>query len=106
MKHLKLFSILYYTGMALVLAGTIAALSKAHWGGYLMAAGVVPIVGIRLYNRIVAVPERQRINGILLMSSLVLTCGVVAFFMKQHYWVVCMFTTAVLDGYASFRRLT
>ncbi|MFT3737706.1 MAG: hypothetical protein QM786_03010 [Breznakibacter sp.] len=105
MNYSKLLNGLYYTGMVLVLLGTVASLVQIPWGGYLMAIGVAPIVGTRAYNRATAMQEHQRINSILLMSSLVLVCGVIAFFMKQPYWIVCMFTAAVLDGYSSFRHI-
>jgi uncharacterized membrane protein YecN with MAPEG domain len=104
--YLKLFSTLYYIGMALVVLGTIAALSNAPWSFWILAFGVAPMFGIRLYNRIVASPERQRINGILLISSVILVCGVAALHFGQRFWIVCMFTSAILDGYASFRKLT
>jgi hypothetical protein len=104
--YLKLFSTLYYTGMALVVLGTIAALSNVPWAFWILALGVAPMFGTRLYNRIVASPERQRINGILLISSLILVCGVAALYFGQRFWIVCMFTSAILDGYASFRKLT
>jgi hypothetical protein len=106
MNYLKLFSVLYYVGMALVVVGTLVGLSGSELAFWFLAFGVAPIFGIRFYNRMVAAPERQRINGILLISAAALVCGVVAFYMQQQYWVVCMFTAAILDGYASFRRLT
>lgn len=105
MNYQRTLSIIYYIGMVLVVIATVAALSNTQWAPYLLAAGVAPIVAIRIHNRVNALPDFQRINTILLASSLILAGGVVALFFGKSYWVVCLFTTAMLDIYASFRRL-
>lgn len=101
----KFLSILYYAGMALLFVGIILLLTDNTAGLIVYAIGVVPIVGIRLFNRIVARPERHRINTILFASSLFLIAAGAAKYYEEGYWVVFILITAVLDFYVSFRRI-
>ncbi len=101
----KALSILYYLGMALLFIGIIMLMTDSSAGLIVYAAGVVPIVGIRLFNRIVARPERRRINTILLASALFLIAAGTANYYHKGYWVVFILITAVLDFYVSFRRI-
>jgi general stress protein CsbA len=101
----KFLSILYYLGMALLFAGIIMMMTDMSGGLIVFSAGTLPIVGIRLFNRIVARPERQRINTILFISSLFLAGAAAAKYYDEKYWVVFILITAVLDFYVSFRRI-
>ena len=101
----KALSILYYLGMILLLVGIVLLLTDKTSGLTIFAIGATPIVGIRLFNRIVAKPERQRINTILFVSSLFLVAAGVAKFYGKEYWIVFILITAVLDFYVSFRKI-
>jgi hypothetical protein len=106
MKYIRLWGVLNYIGMAMIIIGTIAALAGEKWAIGVLAIGVLPILGLRLYNRFEASSQYERINTILVFSSLVIICGIVALYLNQRYWIVCMFLAAILDGYASFRKLS
>lgn len=106
MKQIKLLGILNYIGMAMIIIGTLAALSDAKWAIYVLAIGILPILGLRLYNRFEATSKYERINTLLVISSLIIVCGIVALYMNQRFWIVCLFIAAMLDGYASFRKLS
>jgi len=101
----KFLSILYYLGMALLFVGIVLLFTDNQAGLIVYSVGVVPIIGIRLFNRIVAKPERHRINTILFASSLFLVAAGVAKYYHEGYWVVFILITAVLDFYVSFRRI-
>ena len=102
----KALSIMYYIGMALLFTGIILLLTDSEEGALIIySIGAIPIVGIRLFNRIVAKPERHRINTILFVSSLFLIAAGVAKYYDERYWVVFILTTAVLDFYVSFRKI-
>ena len=101
----KILSITYYIGMALLFAGIIMMMTDISGNLIVFSIGTIPIVGIRLFNRIVAKPERQRINTILFISSLFLVAAAAAFYYNEKYWVVFILITAVLDFYVSFRRV-
>lgn len=106
MNYLKLFSILYYIGMAIYIIGILTQLSGSYLGPYLLIIGVLPIIGVRIYNRTVAIEARKRINTILLFSSFFLAAAGITVLMNKSYWIIFIIIGAVLDGYSSFRRLT
>ncbi len=104
MNLIKSLNILYYTGMSLVLAGIIMSLGhieKAHW---IFGLGVIPILGVRCYNRIVSDKERQRINTILIVSALFLAASAYLMFIGRNYWIMTVFISAMIDFYTSFRK--
>jgi hypothetical protein len=67
--------------------------------------GALPIVGVRIYNRLVAAKDHKRINSIMLLSSLLLVLASIAIFYGKNYWTIFIFTASLIDVYASFRRL-
>lgn len=104
MNIFKSLSILYYMGMALVFIGvlmSLAAVPKAPW---IFTAGVIPMLGVRTYNRLVSTKERQRINSILLISSIFLAAAAFLMITGRNYWIVAVLISAVLDFYSSFRK--
>ncbi len=101
----KALSIIYYLGMALLFIGIILLLTDSKGALIVYSIGAIPIVGIRLFNRIVAKPERHRINTILFVSSLFLIAAGVAKYYDERHWVVFILITAVLDFYVSFRKI-
>ena len=101
----KSLSILYYAGMALLFIGIVMLLTDIYGGLIVYLIGAVPIVSIRIFNRSVCKPERERINTILVFSSLFLIAAGVAKFYHESYWIVFILITAVLDFYVSFRRI-
>lgn len=105
MRILKLLSALYYLGMALLVIAVITLIAKISIAKWIFVAALVPIVGVRLYNRIVCVPERKRINSILFISSLFLVVAAFLIFENRNYWIVAALITAVLDFYVSFRKI-
>ena len=104
MNILKSLSILYYIGMGLVFAGIIMQLGhieKAHW---IFAAGVLPILGVRCYNRAVSTSDRARLNTILVVSALFLVASAYIMFIGRNYWFVGVLISALIDIYTSFRK--
>ena len=101
----KILSILYYAAMALLFIGIVLLLTDAKAGLIVYFTGAIPITGIRIYNRLVCIPERRRINTILSYSSLFLLAAGVANYLEKPYWVVFILITAVIDFYVSFRKI-
>ena len=106
MNYLKIFSVVYYIGMGMYFLGVLTQLSGSNIGAYLMLFGALPIFGVRLYNRWVAAEGRERINTILLISSIFLLASAITIFFDRNYWILFVLIAAVIDGYSSFRRLT
>jgi len=101
----KILSISYYVGMILLFIGIVMLLTDIKGGLILYSIGMLPIVGVRIFNRTVCKPERRRINTILLISSLFLVAAGAAKFYQKEYWIVFVLITAVLDFYVSFRKI-
>ncbi len=101
----KILSVLYYIGMAFLFIGIVMLLTDIYGGLIVYTIGAVLIVSIRIFNRVVCKPERERINTILVFSSLFLIAAGVAIFFNESYWIVFIFITASLDFYVSFRRI-
>ncbi len=101
----KSLSIIYYVGMAFLFIGIVMLLTDIYGGLIVYSIGAIPIVSIRIFNRVVCKPERERINTILVISSLFLIAAGVAKFYQESYWIVFILITAVLDFYVSFRRI-
>ncbi len=101
----KFLSVTYYVGMALVFLGVIMHISDLQYGAWCFSAGALIMVGIRLYNRMVGKPENQRVYSILLYSSIMLLPAAWAMLTYRRYWVIFIILTAVLDTYASYRRI-
>ncbi|TAJ09410.1 hypothetical protein DMA11_20090 [Marinilabiliaceae bacterium JC017] len=105
MNVYKFLSGLYYAGMAILLVGIVMYLAELESAFYVFAAGTIPIIGIRAYNLIVGKPENRRIFMILFVSSLFMGAAAAAIFMHKSYWIIGILIAAMLDFYASFRRL-
>lgn len=102
----RFLSGLYYAGLILILAGIIMHLSNRPEAPWVFAIGLIPVLGIRIYNFIIAPLHRKRINGILMTSAVFLTAAVVAIYFNRSYWIIFIAISAVLDGYVSFRKFS
>ncbi|TCO09610.1 hypothetical protein [Natronoflexus pectinivorans] len=100
----KLLSTLYYIGMVTLLAGIILHIAESSTGMYLYALGLLPVLGIRVYNLMIGRLENRRKHGILVISAIMLTLAGAAMFTGRSYWVLFLAISAVLDLYISFRR--
>lgn len=105
MIQIKKLNALYICGMLLVLAGVILCLAKIESGGYLLAAGALVQLGIRTHNRWHAPREKERIYSIMLLSSAIIGVAAITWFMGKNYWILLIFLAAILDVYASYRRI-
>ncbi|PWD99944.1 hypothetical protein [Marinilabilia rubra] len=106
MGFLRFLSGLYYAGLILILAGIIMHISGMDNAPWLFAAGLIPVLGVRIYNFIIAPSHRKRINGILMLSAVFLAATLAAIYYEKSYWIVFIAISAVLDGYTSFRKYT
>jgi general stress protein CsbA len=106
MNILRFLSGLYYAGMVLVLSGIIMHLADISGAQWVFATGLIPVLGIRLYNFIISAPHRKRLNGILMTSAVFLAAAVFAIYHDRSYWIIFVAVSAVLDGYVSFRKFT
>jgi hypothetical protein len=106
MNILRFLSGLYYAGMVLVISGIIMHLADITGALWVFAIGLIPVLGIRIYNFIIAAPHRKRLNGILMTSAVFLAAAVFAIYYDRSYWIIFVAISAVLDGYTSFRKFT
>jgi hypothetical protein len=90
--------------MGLVFIGIVFMLTETPFGLLVYSLGVLPIIGVRLHNRLVCIPERQRINTIMVVAALFLAIAGIAFYLSKNYWIVFILIAAVLDFYSSFRK--
>jgi hypothetical protein len=100
----RFLSGLYYAGLILILAGIIMHLSDMQPAPLLFAVGLIPVLGIRIYNFVIAPSHRRRINGILMISALFLGGALAAIWFRRSYWVIFIAISAVIDGYTTFRK--
>ena len=101
----KSLSTLYYIGMAFLFIGIVMLLTDIYGGLIVYSIGAIPIVSIRIFNRVVCKPDRRRTNTILVASSLFLIASGVANYFQESYWIVFILITAALDFYISFRKI-
>jgi len=106
MNFIRFFSGLYHAGLILILAGVIMHVSGISAAPWVIAVGVVPVLGVRIYNFVIAPSHRKRPNAILMVSSFFLVAAVLAIYLGRSYWIVFVAIAAVLDGYVSFRKYT
>lgn len=106
MGFYRFLSGLYYAGLILILAGIIMHMNTMSGAPWVFAIGLIPVLGVRIYNFIIASTHRKRINGILMLSAVFLTAAVIAIYFNRSYWIVFIAVSAVLDGYVSFRKFT
>ena len=101
----KVLSIAYYIGMILVLAGILFQLNDISYALICLVVGLVPLLGVRLFNYIKGKTENKRLNGIMVISALFLTASAIAIFYNRNYWILGVLITATLDLYVSFRKI-
>lgn len=105
MGFYRFLSGLYYAGMVLILAGVIMNIAEMKSASWVFAIGLIPVLGIRIYNFMIAPPHRKRTNGILMLSAIFLAVSVTAIYYQKDYWILFIALSAVLDGYVSFRKI-
>ncbi|MCT4648131.1 MAG: hypothetical protein N4A74_24295 [Carboxylicivirga sp.] len=105
MNLYKFLSAIYYVGMALVFLGVLMHITDLQYGVWAFSAGALVMIGIRFYNRTIGKPENKRVNSILFYSSLMLAPAAWAMLTYRRYWIIFIVLTAILDTYASFRRI-
>ena len=104
MDYRKFLSILYYIGMGLVFLGVLMGIAHVQYNYLVLLIGSLPIIGVRIYNRVVGRIENRRVFSILVYSSVFLLPAVWALYTNRSYWIVFILLTAVLDTFASYRR--
>ncbi|TLX76141.1 hypothetical protein E9993_07980 [Labilibacter sediminis] len=104
MNIYKKLSIAYYIGMILLLVGILFQLNDIPYAIILLIAGIIPLLGIRLFNFIKGKPENKRLHGILVMSALFLVGAIIAVYFNRSYWIIGVLITATLDIYVSLRK--
>ncbi|WP_291856883.1 hypothetical protein [Marinilabilia sp.] len=105
MGFYRLLSGLYYAGMVLILAGIVMNITEMPSAVWVFAVGLIPVLGVRIFNYVIAPAHRKRINGILMLSAVFLTIAIAFIFYKKDYWILFIAISAVLDGYVSFRKI-
>ncbi len=105
MGFYRFLSGLYYAGMVLILSGVIMNIMEMPVAFWIFILGLIPVLGIRIYNFIIAPPHRKRTNGILMLSAIFLAVAVAAIYFRKDYWILFIAISAVLDGYVSFRKI-
>jgi hypothetical protein len=106
MQLYRFLSGLYYAGLILILAGIIMHIIDIPGAPWIFTAGIIPVLGVRIYNFVIAPAHRKRINGILMLSAVFLTAAVFAIYFDRGYWILFIAISAMLDGYVSFRKFT
>ena len=106
MGFYRFLSGLYYAGMTLIFAGIIMHISHISGAPWVLITGIIPVLGIRIFNYIIAPADRKRINGVLMVSAVFLTIAIISIYLNRSYWVIFIAISAVLDGYVSFRKFT
>lgn len=106
MNLTKTLSISYYIGMALIIFGILFQLNNLDYAFYFLALGLVPFLGVRLYNMFNGKFENRRLHSILVVSALALSAACVGVFFNKSYWIIGVLITATLDLYVSFRKFT
>ncbi|WP_088653329.1 hypothetical protein [Geofilum rhodophaeum] len=99
----RTLTIANYTGMLLIVAGLLLHLNESSLGFWLLTAGLVPVLGLRSYNLVVAKEDQRRQHLLLLISALALVATAAAIWYNRSYWVLFIAIAAVLDLYLSFR---
>ncbi len=100
----KALSAAYYIGMILILGGILLQLNDIPYAFIFLAIGLIPFLGVRLFNFINAKPENKRLNAIMVVSALFFTAAVIAIYYNRSYWIIGVLLTATLDLYVSFRK--
>ena len=105
MNIYKTLSIAYYMGMISVLAGILFQLNDIPYALICLIVGIIPLLGVRLFNYLKGKPENKRLHGIMVVSALFLVVAATLIFMHRNYWIIAVLITATLDLYVSFRKV-
>ncbi|MGQ1786553.1 MULTISPECIES: hypothetical protein [unclassified Saccharicrinis] len=105
MNIYKTLSLAYYIGMILVLAGILFQLNDIPYAFICLVSGIVPLLGVRLFNYLKGKPENKRLHGIMVVSALFLVVAAALIFLHRNYWMIAVLITATLDLYVSFRKI-
>lgn len=106
MNLIKTLTISYYIGMVLIVVGILFQLNEVDSAPYILAVGMIPFLGVRLYNMMNGKFENRRLHSILVVSALALLAATVGIFLDKGYWIIGVLITATLDLYVSFRKFT
>lgn len=106
MNIYKTLSIAYYIGMAALVTGILFQLNDVPYSFILLFTGIVPFLGVRVFNFAKGKAENRRLHGILMVSALFLTAAISAIYFNRSYWIIGILITATLDLYVSFRKYT
>jgi hypothetical protein len=104
MNLYKTLSAAYYVGMLMLVTGIIFKLNDIPYATIILTIGIVPFLGIRLFNLIKGKPENRRLHAILVVSSLFLAAAIASIYFNRSYWVIGVVITAMLDMYVSLRK--
>ena len=104
MSAIKIIEKSYNIAMAMLFIGIILAIIEKPLAIYFYAAGIIPILGIRIFNFVVGKPENKRKHLIMVISALFLVIAGIAIFMNRSWWIIFIAISAILDFYISFRR--
>lgn len=101
-----MLSISYYIGMILVLVGILFQLNNLPYGFIFLIIGIIPLLGVRLFNYFKGKPENKRLHGIMVISVLFLALTTTAILYNKSYWIIGILITATLDLYVSLRKFS
>lgn len=103
---MKFLTASYYIGMIILLTGILFALTEKSYAAYVYGIGLLPVIGIRLFNLFVSKPENKRKNFILVVSGIMMGVAGVAIYMNMSWWIVFIAISAILDFYISLRKFS
>lgn len=82
------------------------AITENPYAVYAYGVGLLPVLGIRVLNFIVAKPENKRKNLILVLSGIMLAIAGVAIYLGKSWYIVFIALSAIFDFYISFRKFS
>lgn len=103
MQNNKNLTLIYYVGMALLLAGILLHITEISFGFWIYSIGLLPVLGIRIYQFINAMPEDRRRFIPYIYSGISFAAAAVAMYFSRSYWVIFIALAALLDFYYSYR---
>jgi hypothetical protein len=99
----KTFERLHFLGMAVLFIGLILKLNDVPLSLFVYGAGVLPVLGLRIYWLFKSDANNHRKNMILVVSAIFLSTAAVAMYLELSWWIVPVAIAAVIDLYISFR---
>ena len=103
MKNNKNLTLIYYVGMALLIAGILLHITDLTIAFWVYTVGLLPVVGIRIYYFMIALPDDRRKYIPYLFSGISFVAAAVAIYYNSSYWVIFIALAALLDFYFSYR---